>query len=64
MDSSGAPSPRTPGYSEKKNLDIEIDVVDSHSDDDVNSATKIYVPGDDEEFIDPRLKDYPIPLVA
>ncbi|KXS99658.1 hypothetical protein AC578_9918 [Pseudocercospora eumusae] len=23
-----------------------------------------YVPRDDEEFIDPRLKDYPIPLVA
>lgn len=25
---------------------------------------EIYVPGDSEEVIDPRLKDYPIPLVA
>lgn len=23
-----------------------------------------YIPSDDEEFIDPRLSDYPIPLVA
>ncbi|EFX04527.1 isp4 protein [Grosmannia clavigera kw1407] len=30
----------------------------------IDSADKIYVPGEDEEFIDPRLKDYPIPLVA
>lgn len=25
---------------------------------------EIYVPGDDDEVVDPRLKDYPIPLVA
>jgi OPT family small oligopeptide transporter len=30
----------------------------------VEDTTKIYVPDDSEEFIDPRLKDYPVPLVA
>lgn len=30
---------------------------------DIDGA-EIYVPTDDEEFIDPRLKDYPVPLVA
>lgn len=55
-----------PAYNEKKGYsDIEINPMSASVDDfDVNSATKIYVPGDDEEFIDPRLKDYPIPLVA
>ena len=27
-------------------------------------SRKLYVPNDNEEFIDPRLSDYPIPLVA
>jgi len=31
---------------------------------DYDDAAKIYVPDDNEEFIDPRLKDYPVPLVA
>lgn len=61
--SSDSPGTVTPEYSEKKALDIEIEAVDSH-DSDTNSATKIYVPDDNDEFIDPRLKDYPIPLVA
>lgn len=51
-----------PQFSEKKGLDIEIDAVGPDYDD--LSTDKIYVPGEDEEFIDPRLKDYPIPLVA
>ncbi|KAF8856294.1 OPT superfamily oligopeptide transporter [Acephala macrosclerotiorum] len=51
-----------PQFSEKKNHDIEIDAVEPDYDD--LSTDKIYVPGEDEEFIDPRLKDYPIPLVA
>ena len=28
------------------------------------SFDEIYIPDDKDEFIDPRLKDYPIPLVA
>jgi hypothetical protein len=59
-----SPGTRTPEYDEKKALDIEIDAVDSHDNDGANSATKIYIPGGDEEFIDPKLNDYPIPLVA
>jgi hypothetical protein len=31
---------------------------------DSDEAAKIYVPDDNEEYIDPRLKDYPVPLVA
>lgn len=27
-------------------------------------SKKPYIPNDNEEFIDPRLSDYPIPLVA
>jgi len=58
------PAEHVPAYSEKKGYDdVEISPHDSN-DDDAYSATKIYVPADDEEFIDPRLKDYPIPLVA
>jgi len=41
-------------------IDVALDRVDS----DYDEAAKIYVPRDDEEYIDPRLKDYPIPLVA
>ncbi|KAK4218481.1 oligopeptide transporter 6 [Rhypophila decipiens] len=49
--------------SEKARTDIEtISGQDNTSD--YDDAAKIYVPDDDEEFIDPRLKDYPVPLVA
>ncbi|KAK7700666.1 hypothetical protein SLS64_010810 [Diaporthe eres] len=53
------PSPRP--YDEK-NPDIEV--VSTGPDSDYDDAAKIYVPEDNEEFIDPRLKDYPVPLVA
>ena len=53
-----------PNYSEKKALDLEIEAVGSQDIDDSISGTKLYVPDDNDEFIDPRLKDYPIPLVA
>jgi hypothetical protein len=44
-----------PDYSEKKGHDLEIDNISGH---------KLYIPDDNDEFIDPRLKNYPIPLVA
>lgn len=50
------------GFNEK-GLDIEV-ASDRAADSDFDDPAKIYVPADDEEFIDPRLKDYPIPLVA
>ena len=53
-----------PNYSEKKALDLEIEAVDAQDIDDSFSGTRLYVPDDNDEFIDPRLKDYPIPLVA
>lgn len=37
---------------EKKGADVEV------------TEGGVYVPDDSEEFIDPRLKDYPVPLVA
>lgn len=40
-----------------------IEVASQH-DSVLQDAAKIYVPADDEEFIDPRLKDYPVKLVA
>ena len=46
------PSPRP--YDEK-NTDIEV--VSTGPDSDYDDAAKIYVPQDNEEFIDPRLKD-------
>jgi len=54
-----------PEYSEKKSHDLEIEAIDS-SDLDIDniSGHKLYIPDDNDEFIDPRLKDYPIPLVA
>lgn len=54
------PSPRP--YDEK-NPDIEV--VSTGPDSDYDDAAKIYVPEDNEEFIDPRLKDctYDITLV-
>ncbi|RDW77488.1 hypothetical protein BP6252_05541 [Coleophoma cylindrospora] len=49
-------------YDEKKpSVDIEVNDL---SDDPYDDAAKIYVPDEHEEFIDPRLKDYPVPLVA
>ena len=54
-----------PDYSEKKGHDLEIEAANS-SDLDIDniSGHKLYIPDDNDEFIDPRLKDYPIPLVA
>ncbi|KAI6262912.1 hypothetical protein ACKVWC_007736 [Pyricularia oryzae] len=40
-----------------------IEVASQH-DSVLQDAAKTYVPADDEEFIDPRLKDYPVKLVA
>jgi hypothetical protein len=53
-----------PNYSEKKARDLEIEAVDAQDNDDSISGTRLYIPDDNDEFIDPRLKDYPIPLVA
>lgn len=48
---------------EKKASDFEaISGQDNSSD--YDKAGKIYVPDDNEEHIDPRLKHYPVPLVA
>ena len=49
--------------SEKQKHDVEIEAasVDDFSD---VPATKLIIPNEDDIFIDPRLKDYPIPLVA
>lgn len=49
-------------FSEKKEHDIEFEAVEPDFDE--LSTDKIYVPDENDEFIDPRLKDYPIPLVA
>jgi hypothetical protein len=48
----------------EKNVDIEGISEKADTDSDLGDTTKIYVPGEDEEFIDPRLRNYPIPLVA
>ncbi len=48
---------------DEKQADIEV-VSERANDSDSDEAAKIYVPDDSDEFIDPRLKDYPIPLVA
>lgn len=42
---------------------VEV-VSEKAADSDYDDAAKIYVPRDDEQYIDPRLKDYPVPLVA
>jgi hypothetical protein len=53
-----------PEFSEKKgHHDIEIEAISPDTLSDFNSE-KVFVPGEDDEFIDPRLKDYPVPLVA
>ena len=41
-----------------------IEVASQTNDSDYGDGAKIYVPDDSDEFIDPRLKDYPVPLVA
>jgi hypothetical protein len=42
----------------------DIEISSERADSEYDDAAKIYVPDENEEFIDPRLKDYPIPLVA
>lgn len=43
-------------------FEINDDGIGTHLKD--SPQGKIYIPDDNDEFIDPRLKDYPIPLVA
>lgn len=47
---------------DEKHADIEV--ASTGPDSDLDDAAKLYVPDDNEEVIDPRLKDYPVPLVA
>lgn len=49
---------------DEKNLGVVEETGSLSSDTIIDEATKIYIPDESEEFIDPRLKDYPIPLVA
>lgn len=49
---------------DEKNLGVVEETSSLSSDTIIDEAVKIYVPDETEEFIDPRLKDYPIPLVA
>ncbi|KAK3346669.1 oligopeptide transporter 6 [Lasiosphaeria hispida] len=50
---------------EKRTSDIEIaSASDNVVDSDFDDAAKIYVPDENDDVIDPRLKDYPVPLVA
>lgn len=61
----GRDADAVPPFDEKKTARVEANIDEKGSyRADTDSATKIYVPDDTEEFIDPRLKDYPIPLVA
>jgi hypothetical protein len=54
-----------PGSSSERLIDPGIPIGEDSSSSEFDEDTrKIYVPNDDEEFIDPRLNDYPIPLVA
>lgn len=52
----------TVAVGEKNSAGMEVNSLDQSSDS--GDAAKVYVPDEDEELIDPRLKDYPIPLVA
>lgn len=61
-DSASQSSTKSP-VSDKKTADIEIEAVDSNDFQDI-SDEKLIVPEENDIFIDPRLKDYPIPLVA
>lgn len=64
------PAPKHNEGAEEKVLDVDekgLDVdqaLQRAGDSDYDDATKVYVPEDDDEYIDPRLRDYPIPLVA
>lgn len=49
---------------DEKNLGVVEETGSLSSNTIIDEATKIYVPDESEEFIDPSLKDYPIPLVA
>ncbi|KAF7956268.1 hypothetical protein EAE96_005188 [Botrytis aclada] len=61
-DSTSQISTKSP-VSDKKTADIGIEAIDSNDFQDI-SDEKIIIPGEDDALIDPRLKDYPIPLVA
>lgn len=61
-DSTSQMSTESP-ISDKKAADVEIEAIDSNDFQDI-SDEKLIVPGENDVFIDPRLKDYPIPLVA
>jgi len=50
------------GFDEKRNS-ANIEVASTYSSDE-NDPLKVVVPDDNDEFIDPRLKNYPIPQVA
>lgn len=52
-------------YSEKRDEEVEIEVNSlGLAEDPYDDAAKIYIPGDNDVVMDPRLKNYPIPLVA
>ena len=57
------PSPEINEKNEKNWTDIEVTPSDGGDFSDI-PASKVLVPEEDDEFIDPRLKDYPIPLLA
>jgi hypothetical protein len=57
------PSEHENEKSNKKWAEIEVDPIEVDRFSDI-PATKVLVPDEHDEFIDPRLKDYPIPLVA
>ena len=61
-DSGSQKSTESP-ISEKKTGDIEIEAIETNDFEDISSE-KIVIPGENDICIDPRLKDYPIPLVA
>lgn len=66
IDHAAAPQPSESYLNEKneKNwTDIDVELVDAEEFAEI-PATKVLVPDENDEFIDPRLKDYPIPLVA
>ena len=50
--------------SERLTYPQAIDVEDSSYSELDLELKGLYIPNDDEEFIDPRLSEYPIPLVA
>lgn len=53
-----------PAFNEKKDShDVEIESANQDNISEVDSG-KRFVPDENDEFIDPRLKDYEIPLVA